>query len=89
MPRMTTLIVTNVSFTHVTVEATSIFGFAIMELPLSLNEFKQGMAKWDAGEYVQNAFPTLNATQREFLMTGLSEANQQKLFCEEVIDSLI
>lgn len=29
--------------------------------------------KWVGGEYVQNAFPYLNADQREILLTGICE----------------
>jgi hypothetical protein len=79
---MTTLIATNASFTHITVQAKSLFTGNVdaMELPLSLGEFQQGIEKWDAGDYIQNAFPTLNATQREFLMTGLSDSEQERVF---------
>jgi hypothetical protein len=84
---MTTLTVTNASFTHITVEATSPFGWAIMKLPLSLDEFKEGIAKWDAGEYVQDAFKTLNAVQREFLMTGMNETKRAVAFAGDPEDN--
>lgn len=81
--RVCKLTATNASFTHIQVEARSPFGTATMELPMSLSEFKTAVAKWDAGAMVQNAFPNLNATQREFLITGLSEEEQQKFFDTE------
>lgn len=88
MPRMTTLIATNASFTHIKVEATSPFmGKSTMELPLSLGEFQQGIDKWDRGAYVQDAFPTLNAGQREFLMTGMTPQVWDKTFPKEEDDA--
>lgn len=68
------------TLTTVTVEATSPMGTATMTLPMNLKQFKAAMAKWDNGAMVQEAFPTFNATQREFLMTGMSEAQQKAIF---------
>ena len=84
MPRMTDLVAIQADFTHIVVEAKSLFtgDTSTMKLPLTLGEFQQGIEKWDAGAYVQNAFPTLNAVQREFLMTGISESEQATVFAE-------
>jgi hypothetical protein len=63
----------------VTVEASGPFGQSDMVLPLTLEAFEAGMAKWDAGECVQDCFK-LNAVQREFLMTGMDSSTQKKIF---------
>jgi hypothetical protein len=82
MPRLVNLTAIAANFTHTTVEAEGFLGTTKMVLPLSLDEFKQGMAKWDGGEYIQNAFPTLSKVQREFLMTGMSAETQERVFAE-------
>lgn len=51
-----------------------------MELPLLPSEYHKGERAWGQGKLVQEAFPTLNATQREFLMTGASEEEQKEIF---------
>jgi len=38
---------------------------------------------WHAGQLVQNAFPKLNADEREFLMTGLMPDSWDELTEEE------
>ena len=84
MPRMTDLVAIQANFTHIVVEAKSLFSgdTSTMKLPLTLGEFQQGIEKWDAGAYVQDAFPTLNAVQREFLMTGISAKEQKRVFAD-------
>lgn len=42
-------------------------------LPLPMLLFEHGMERWDAGVLVQDAFPTLSPSQREFLMTGVTD----------------
>jgi len=39
-------------------------------LPLSTPEFEAAYTQWKAGMLIQEAFPTLDSSQREFLMTG-------------------
>ena len=51
----------------------------IFNLPIKV--FEHGMSAWlKDGRYVQDAFPSLNATQREFLLTGMSEDEQNKFY---------
>ena len=51
-----------------------------MEVP-SLAKFQEDYADWDlGGKLVQNAFPYLNAEQREFLMTGITPEEWEQLF---------
>lgn len=43
-----------------------------------------GMSKWDVpGVLIQNAFPDLNADQREFLMTGITPEVWNETFSDE------
>lgn len=54
-----------------------------MVLPISPEEFAVAHNAWRSGMLVQDAFPTLNAVQREFIITGMSEEEQDFLFEEE------
>lgn len=64
----------------VIVSATGQFGDADMDLPIGIAAFQAGLEAHRNGQTIQAAFPSLNATQREFLMTGMSEKIQQKIF---------
>jgi hypothetical protein len=54
-----------------------------MELPLTHREYDRGIAKWEAGALIQNAFPTLNPDEREFIKTGILPATWDSMFGEE------
>lgn len=43
-----------------------------MDIPLSEEEFDRCLNNWKNGMLIQNAFPMLNADQREFIMTGIT-----------------
>lgn len=45
-----------------------------MELPITEDDFDNGMARWLSGTPIQHAFPTLTIDQREFIMTGITPA---------------
>lgn len=47
-----------------------------MDLDITENQWRN----YQAGMLVQNAFPNLNATEREFLITGMSEEEQKEMF---------
>lgn len=47
-----------------------------MELDITENQWRNYMA----GMLVQQAFPNLDATEREFLITGMSEKEQKEVF---------
>lgn len=47
-----------------------------MDLPVTEEQIR----RFEAGEFVQNVFPHLSATQREFLLTGMTEAEQKEIF---------
>lgn len=42
------------------------------EIPLSEAEFEEGSRLYSKGLYVQDAFPTLSAADREFILTGIT-----------------
>lgn len=54
-----------------------------MEFPLSEQEFEASYNAWKSGMLIQEAFPTLNAEQREFLMTGITPEEWTQKFGEE------
>jgi len=84
MPRMVNLSARPLSNnTKCEVVATGFMGQTKMVLPLSLGQLQQGIDAWDRGEYVQIAFPTLNAGEREFLMSGIPPQEFAKIFPEE------
>ena len=58
--------------THCEVTATGFMGQTKMVLPLTLGQLYEGIMRWDSGVYIQRAFPSLDAGQREFLMTGMT-----------------
>lgn len=41
-----------------------------MQLPLDQHEFYEAMRKWRSGALIQDAFPSLDADQREFVLSG-------------------
>jgi hypothetical protein len=51
-----------------------------IELPITREEYNQGMHKWKSGAYVQDAFPTLNADQREFIKSGVTKEEWEEEF---------
>lgn len=53
-----------------------------MQLPMTAAEYNRAIAKWEGGTLIQNAFPTLNAGQREFVKTGITPAVWDSMFSE-------
>lgn len=47
---------------------------------MEVNCTEQEFFRWQAGEFVQDAMPNATPTQREFLITGMTEAEQEELF---------
>jgi hypothetical protein len=43
-----------------------------MEIPLSVLEFSKREILWQTGMLIQDAFPMLDAGQREFIKTGIT-----------------
>lgn len=54
--------------------------YTTMELPLTESEFLDAYHNWKEGTLIQNAFPTLNADQREFIKTGYTSLDWKKMF---------
>jgi len=51
-----------------------------MEIPLSEEEFAKRSTLWRMGELIQNAFPMLDAGQREFIKTGITPEEWDNMF---------
>jgi len=49
-----------------------------MVLPIDLDE----ISSYNKGALIQNAFPRLNASEREFIKTGITEQEWDSLFSE-------
>jgi hypothetical protein len=54
----------------------------VMDLPVT----QEQIDKYNAGALVQNAFPNLNAEQREFLQTGTTPEEWKQFLPEEETD---
>ena len=59
------------------------YGKKSMVVPASIQEMSDGWFLWISGKFVQDAFPKLNADQREFLMTGLLPEEFQAATAED------
>jgi len=49
------------------------------ELPVTFEQ----MANWESGMLAQNAFPNLSASDREFIMTGITDDEWETLKGED------
>ena len=47
---------------------------------MDLDVTEEQIRRFENCEFVQNVFPHLNPTEREFLITGMSEAEQKEIF---------
>lgn len=54
-----------------------------MELPITPWEFEAGYDAWKNGAYIQDAMPTLNADQREFIKTGITPQKWAEIYGED------
>ena len=50
---------------------------------LDLNITVEQLAEWQAGAYIQNAFPNLTPDEREFLKTGITAEEWEAMFAGE------
>jgi hypothetical protein len=50
-----------------------------MDLPVT----REQLDRWKGGELIQNVFPFLSSSEREFLMTGATEAEWNHEFGED------
>lgn len=53
---------------------------AEMEMDCRPSQYIQGIAAYKSGAMIQDAFGFLTATEREFLMTGMSAAEQERFY---------
>ncbi len=51
-----------------------------MTLPISEEEFNRRAAAWQNGTLIQDAFPMLDASQREFIKTGITPQEWDSMF---------
>lgn len=54
-----------------------------VELPLTEVDFHVSYIRWENGMLIQDAFPTLTAGQREFLKTGITPEEWDRVFGKE------
>lgn len=54
-----------------------------MEIPLSHEEFEKRAILWQSGMLIQDAFPMLDAGQREFIKTGITPQEWDEMFKDE------
>ena len=52
---------------------------------MDLDVTQEGIDKWKGGELIQNVFPNLNPSEREFLMTGIVGEEWDSIF--DLMDS--
>ena len=43
-----------------------------LDLPITEEDYYKGVIDHNNGTYIQSAFPTLNADQREFVLSGIT-----------------
>jgi hypothetical protein len=51
-----------------------------MEIPITEAEYWKAVAAYKKGKLIQDAFPTLNADQREFVKTGYTPEDWKAMF---------
>ena len=47
---------------------------------LDLNVTEEQILKWQFGTFAQDAFPNLDASEREFIMTGITPNEWENMF---------
>ena len=60
--------------------ASPIGGVHVVDFAMTEKDFRRAYADWRGGSLVQNAYPTLNADEREYLMTGFSPVEWNAMF---------
>lgn len=54
-----------------------------MQMGISLNDFNVGRTSYGWGALIQDAFPTLSPSEREFLKTGMTDDEWADMFPED------
>ena len=67
-------LVTAIDSKSCNLRVTTIFGtIGNMVMPMSMESLAAGFEKYHQGELIQNAFPELSVSEREFIMTGMTD----------------
>ena len=48
--------------------------YYVLDPEMTSSEFMMCLTAWNSGKMIQDAFPTLNAEDREFLITGMVDS---------------
>ena len=67
---------------EVTFRSDSSARVTVAVIPMRESAFRKALAAWAGGELIQDAFPTLNADQRELVKTGIGPVEWEELFGE-------
>ncbi len=59
-----------------------------MRVELTEHEYSSAYIRWKLGESIQDVFPTLNAEQREFILTGYTPEDWKAIFPPEEEEEL-
>ncbi len=51
-----------------------------LENSMDLDITEEQIQKWQQGELIQNAFPNLTASEREFIKTGITDLEWEMMF---------
>ena len=51
-----------------------------LDIKCPIHKFEASVKMYKGGELIQSAFPYLNATQREFMISGLTPEEQDTVF---------
>jgi hypothetical protein len=64
--------------TNMVITRTSLFSGKVntMDLPIT----QEQIDRWDGGELIQNVFPDFTPSQREFLITGITDEEWEDAF---------
>jgi hypothetical protein len=54
-----------------------------MEIPLTHKEYGKCATLWQTGMLIQDAFPMLDASQREFIKTGITPQEWDNMFGDD------
>lgn len=58
------------------------------EVDMTEEEFDKATREWKGGKFIQDAFPKLDANQREMILTGTCQTAWDELFPDEDDDLL-
>jgi len=52
----------------------------LRQIPMSIDAYTQGFYAWKRGALIQEAFPSLSAEDREFILSGITPAEWADTF---------